>query len=388
MKDGVHRAVGERLRSLRVAHGLTLQELSTRLSDAGVDVSEATLNRVENGRAMLRLDTARSVFGILGTSLGYIEEVIAEAQSRTDVDLTGKSADELVCEGQRQLEIGDYHKALSLLQAARDRLVLEEEADRELLARALILESDCQRRLRRFQLSLNAAKQVLNLPEVSVANRIRAVLLYVAVNNMSEDFFQARLYADYVEPLLEKADPKVRAYGLDVLGFLYFRMERFQEAVPRLETAKGIYDKLKAVEQASRVRVNLGYCFFKTGHTESALSIVRRARDDARRNGYMQVTGYAMRVLGRMAAELGDYEVAQQHISSAASLARKLRLDNELFICLFDLWRLYVKLGDKRKVRREMGGLRRLLSRVDSSLPEAREFLATASQGGNRRAKQ
>ena len=165
----IGKALGGRLKTLRLAHGLTLQALSSRLEDQGVEVSEATLHRAEKGTCMLRLDTARAVFNYLGVSLGYVDEIIAEAQLRQEIDLTGRSFEDLMADAREQMEYGDYHRALTLLEAAQARLTLEEETDGDRLACALICEADCQRRLHRPLLCLVTLRRLLNLKRISTA---------------------------------------------------------------------------------------------------------------------------------------------------------------------------------------------------------------------------
>ncbi|HHN74508.1 MAG TPA: XRE family transcriptional regulator, partial [Acidobacteria bacterium] len=149
----IGKALGGRLKTLRLAHGLTLQALSSRLEDQGVEVSEATLHRAEKGTCMLRLDTARAVFNYLGVSLGYVDEIIAEAQIREEVDLTNRSFEDLMDEGRENGEYGDYQRAVQLFHAAQERLALEAETAGDRLGEALLCEADCQKRLRRFRLA-------------------------------------------------------------------------------------------------------------------------------------------------------------------------------------------------------------------------------------------
>ncbi|MDQ7005992.1 MAG: helix-turn-helix domain-containing protein [Acidobacteriota bacterium] len=377
MQKEIGMALGGRLKDLRLAHGLTLESLSSRLGDHGVEVSEATLHRAEKGTCMLRLDTARAVFNCLGVSLGYVDEVIAEAQVREDVDLSGRSFDDLMREGRELLEYGDYRSALDRFKAAQQWSALAEDDDPERLALALISEADCQRRLRRFQLSEIALRRVLNLPGAPEERRLQAALFQVNLGYASGDFFSARLHAKHVEPLLAACDGRFAAQGYAIIGNLFVAQKAWADAVPRLEKAKQAFEREGLDVQANQVRIHLGLCFFKTGHRESGRRMVNRALDEARSGEKMVVVLSALRVLGEMAAEEGGIDRARREYSAAASLARKLRLENEEFEVCFRIWRLEVSAGDRVDLERmARRALQRLVKKVDRALPEVKEYVA------------
>ncbi len=83
--EEVARAVGSYLRRLRVRAGMSLSRVVRLLREEGIDLSCATLSRVELGRAIPRMDTALALVERLGGTVDELAEVvrIARAESFT-----------------------------------------------------------------------------------------------------------------------------------------------------------------------------------------------------------------------------------------------------------------------------------------------------------------
>ena len=395
MREHVYRAVGEKLKSLRNAYGLTLQEVCAHLSKEGIEISEATLNRVENARTMLRLDAARKVFHLLGTPLGYVDEIIAEAESRQLIDTTAYSFDELRREGMSICLYGDYQSALAYFRGAYDRAkealgcggINKAGADRRAvttlnrLARVMIDIADCHQRLRQFRLGLDCLGTALELPHIRADYRMGTLLAHASAYARLESFRRAHVYAEHASKGLGRASALVQAYGHGIIGALFLQQDRFSQAVPFYEQAVRIYEESGTEFSAIHSSVPLAFAYYKTGHPVRARCMLEGAyRWLVKNDRYLEPAALAVRYLGRMEFELGHYDEARERFKIAVGIARRVRLDNELFLSNYLLWRVEIAAGRKKAANQRAATLRQLLPRTDPSLPEFKEFLAMRSQ--------
>ena len=396
----VYRAVGEKLKSLRNAYGLTLQDVCTHLSKGGIEISEATLNRFENARTMLRFDAARKVFQLLGTPLGYIDEIIAEAESRRLIDMTESSFDELKKEGESIRLYGDYQLAMVYFRGAYD--LAKQELGRESLdgfngagadrktvatlnrlARVMIDIADCHRRLRQFRLSLDCLGKVLELPHISADYRMGTLLAHAATYARLESFRHAHVYAEHASKRLGRATPLAQIYGSGIIGSLFLDQDRFSQAIPFYEDAVRICTREGTEFLAIHSSIPLAFAYYKTGHPVRARCMLEGAYRSLGRSGkYLAPAALALRYLGRMELEMGHYDAARERFKIAVGLARRVHLDNELFLSNYLLWRVETAAGRKKVASQQAATLKQLLPKTDPTLPELKEFLEIRQKAG------
>ena len=374
--EHVRQALGDHLRRMRSSHGWTLRELAERVTRNGVEASASRLNRFENGETMPSLDLAEAVFRTLGVPLDYVQEIMRGSQARSKVDLSDSTFEALIEEGKRKQSLGLFNDALARFEAAYDYLLLREDgAKLDDLAEILCLLSDIYLRLRLYRMSLDTVGRVLNLDGISVAHRLRALLLHVAHGFMTGDFFRARLFSERAQKLIDGAEPELQAYAHGVIGFFCFKEENYSGAIPYLEKSRDAYLKLDHVCQAAQMAVSLGYSLYCTGHPKGGRRMVSDAYRLADSKRHLEVAAYALRFIGKMDIEERSFDRAAERFRDAARVARRLGLAAEEFMALHGLYLAETHLGEARKAGMARRRMRRLLSEVDPDLPEKVAFL-------------
>lgn len=358
-----------------------MRELAERVREEGVEATATRVNRVELGQTMPPLDFAEALFWSVGAPLDTIQEIIRSTKARKKVDVSDASFEELIEQGKQKRNLGLFRDAVSLFEAAHDILLLgDDDYPPDDMAMVLCLLADTCERLRLHRMSVDAAERALNLEGVSKDLRLRALLLHVEHGYMTGNFYQAGVFAERAQILLDDAPPELRAFARGVIGYLSFKQDDYSEAVAHLEEARVLYLDLGRVCQAAQVGVSLGYSFFRTGHPRSGRRIVSHSLADAQGGNYLEVAAFALRFLGRMDVAEGDPKRAAERFGDAATVARRLQLPAEEFMALHLLHEVQRDLGETRKAGRTRSRLKQLMRDVDPRLPERRAFLEQSTQ--------
>jgi len=374
----IRRSVGEHLRRVRETLGWTLREVVKRTEVQGTQISESTLSRLERGDTSVPFEELIAICRVLGTPLALIEEVIRSAQSRTDIDLTGRTFENLLAEGMGFAQKGAIQRALACFEAAHDLLLLEGAAERraDRLAEVLIHRAEAHRRLRQFNLSLDLAGRVLNLSGCSEDQKVRAMVLHVTIHAARRDFFQARLFAERLLPLRGALRDEVRAYALEALGALEYLEGRYSQAIPLLEESCALLKRLDRPFQLTKTMIVLGACIGVSGSARRGEAMILEAIDSAGRRHFPEIVAYGRRLLAWVSSELGRYDDARGQLEKALDAARPVRRANEMFRIWYELWRLEEAAQNPDGQARAERVLQRLVHRADPDLPAARKYLA------------
>jgi transcriptional regulator with XRE-family HTH domain len=372
----LRRAVGEHLRRVRQQFGYTLDDLVQLAAKDGVKISRSTLHRIEQGQSVLPLDTVAAIANALGTSLAQLDYVVWMARPSLMATSLDGTPEELQARAEQARSKGQLHESLLLYQAAYDRRFPSDGAAAAgpLAAHLLIQIADLHRRLRHYALSLDCAGQVLNMPAVDSDDRLRALLLHVAVGYQTQDFFRAQLFADQAERLLSDAAIPARAFGCSVIGNLQLARDQVQPAALWFEQAIRHYASFGDTARRARMMVTLGEARARLGDGARAFQDARDGLALAIQHGHLEVVLYAHRVLGRMHRDATCLEVAALHFEEGLRYAKQLRLHTEQFLCWHGLWKLAELIGDRTKQEQVSKTMKRMLLRVDRTSPEAREF--------------
>jgi tetratricopeptide (TPR) repeat protein len=166
----------------------------------------------------------------------------------------------------------------------------------------------------------------------------------------------------------------LRAYTLASIGSLAFRERRWEEAIKNLEPAVALYRELGKRFNYVRSLSVLGYALAKNGDVERGVSVLITARDEASEERIYSQAGQAMLFLGRLKAAEKTWHDARAHFEESATLFRKTKSADDLFVAWFELWQLEQEVGNDNGRARAETTLKRLLRRLESSPPEAEEF--------------
>ncbi len=395
----IRQAIGRRLRGLRRGLGWTLEDLTSRARAEGIRLSVSTLHRMETGASALPLETISVVCRLLGTTLGHLDELLHNER----VLLAESQADDLPAapeleEVRRVLARGRYPRALLMLEALLHALNSARSGGDQLRQRAetLLLICFCQRKLRHYRLSHEAAAKVLNMPGCPEDLRLKAVLLQIEIHSMRDETFEAKLLADYAKRTLLERRPmlddsgrdlapfrssilrRTRAFGSFVLGHMYLRQNALQQAVVWLTRAREAYRELGTIIEVARATTALADAALRGGDLQTAGRLAHEAYRQAKKGRFWDVAASALRILGRIDVAGEHPDAARFHFERAASLARRAGLEHEHFLACFGLWNLARIQGEAPQERRAKKVLHALLAKIDmAELPEAQSFVGS-----------
>lgn len=371
----LRRAVGARLRSLRQGLGWTLDDLVRRSAKDGVRLSRSTLHRMELGSSVLPFDTVAVVAHAMGTSLVQLEAVIRAACAGTARDAEGLTLAEIIQSAASHGAAGRIDHALALYEVAYERLIRGESTPSpDSLERVLLHLADCSRRLRQFVPSRDYAGRLLNLPGISPDTQTQALLIEVSIGYMTDDFYRAELFCQRALERLDQVSPRTRAYASAVIGNLFYKQRNFRPAVQHLTAGAAGYEQLEEWHQAAHVLATLGHAQFGSMLKRQARDTTRRGLCIARERGFLETVVYAHRLLALMDAEDGYLESASAEFEEGLKVARRLHLVHQQFLCWHGIWTVARRCSDVAREKQARDVLRRLLFKLDASLPEAEQF--------------
>ncbi len=371
-------AVGEHFRRTRETLGWTLSDVTERAAREGANISVSMLSRLERGQSALSIGDVAALCRSLGTSFAYLEELIALRSSKSEIDITGQTYDDLMKAGRKLAARGEYALSLGYFEAAVDWVILQEpnERDPEQLADAMIWCAVVHRRERRFGIATEIITKVLNLP-IGTDTGVRALALNVTILYMTSNFGKARILARQLEIMAQSASTRSKAYAIAAIGSLHFVAKDYAQAIAPLSQARDLYAALSDDHNRARIGASLGLCLAQTGQLDDGLAVIRASASTALNNGHIEVASQASRFAGQAYLLNNDLEHARAELERAASLSRRIQRMNDVFLAWFWVWKLEAVAGDEPARKRIQQVLSRLLSKVDPRLSEAEEFLAT-----------
>src|SRR5881275_527289 len=346
--------LGERLRQLRVAAGLTQSEL------AGERFSKEYVSQIERGKTRPTTETIEWLAVRLGCDAGFLANGVAPAARATGIPELEVRA--LVGAGRTQMRIGALRAALDLLNDARGIVESGNFSDLE-RAEVFYAIGVCRYQLNSIQTSLGLLNEALGLAERSgmPSDSLRSNILswrsrcwrrmrdYEAAREdieralqLAEDandprtigaaYFQASLvadreghwvlarnYAEKARAVYEELSDRIYVGQLtNNLGGLNFLLGKTDVAIALLKEAFGIALDTGRDADAGRAVSSLAQIHLRTGNVEQAEGQARQALQllDGQED-YLDEIGNAQLVLGRSLLEQGDLDQAEQAFASA-----------------------------------------------------------------------
>jgi tetratricopeptide (TPR) repeat protein len=181
------------------------------------------------------------------------------------------------------------------------------------------------------------------------------------------------LYQDWPIPLLFRL---VAA----ALGAAYVLSGRAAEALPLLEQAVEQAASMNMMDSQSHRVVCLGEAYLLAGRMDDAMALAVRALDLSRGHKERGWEGYALRLLGELAAQRDppDVKMAEDHYRQAMALAEELGMHPLVGHCHLGLGTLYTKIGRREQARAELSTAIELFRAMEMMfwLPQAEAALA------------
>jgi tetratricopeptide (TPR) repeat protein len=342
--------LGERLRQLRVAAGLTQSEL------AGDRFSKEYVSQIERGKTRPTGGTIEWLADRLGVDAGFLASGVAtDERARLEGALTRAEAlyeaqeDEeaaeafeslpgaargtgvpelqvraLVGSGLAKMRIGEHRAALELLNEARAISEAESFSDVE-RADVLLRLGGCRVQLNSIQTALGLLNEAFALAERSglPCDALKAnILSWRARCWLIQRDYQAA--KEDVERALELAHA---VDDLRTVGAAYFQASLVADREGRWVLARNYAERAREAyaQLADRVHVgqltnNLGGLNFLLGNTEDAIALLKEAFSIALDAGQDADAGRAVSSLAQVHLRTGDVEQAEEQARQALEL--------------------------------------------------------------------
>ena len=186
--------LGGYLKNLRVGYGYSLRKVEEKARVHGGEIDNSQLSRYEKGICYPSFDKLRTLARIFNVSIQTFSDVV-DLEEYEKTQPVGDEPRELLREGNREFQLGDYGRAYAHYQKAR--MLLEEIEDRsdedtEALAKARLASAIVLYRMGKISLSEYEIRQLLRLEtDLDDGLVVRALLQLSNVHSTFGDFLLA-----------------------------------------------------------------------------------------------------------------------------------------------------------------------------------------------------
>lgn len=342
--------VGERVRALRVAAGLTQTQL------AGARFSKEYVSQIERGKTRPTMETLGWLAEQLGVDAQYlargvsedvrnkVETLLARAEAlseahrdREAVEMFREAREQIGSLGSPELEVralagegwalqelGSAREAIEALQVARELAELPGFSDVD-RADILFRLGCCRYRISSIPTAIGLFDEALGLAERSglPCDLLRARILAwrSRCRRRQSDFEAAR---EDVERAIELAqamdDPRVVAGTYFQASLVAEKMGHWVLARQYAQQAKAIYQDLNDERNTGRLMLNLGGLQLLLGHPEQAIEHLTTSFALAVEAGSQPDAAQALGSLAAVHEHLGDHDAADEHARKALAL--------------------------------------------------------------------
>jgi tetratricopeptide (TPR) repeat protein len=342
-------ALGERVRQLRIARGLTQTEL-------GLDrFSKEYISQIERGRARPAAAALDFLADRLGASRRFIETGLSSADhertagliSRAEAAVAAREFDEaLTCleetgplpDGSEpelalramltgataRSETGRVKEALGLLEQAGDLVASEPFTDVD-RANVLFHTGQCRYKLSSIPTAVTLFTQALDLLRHSdlVDDRLRSRVFRWRSRcyRRQRDWEAARGDVEAALELSEQLDDRdALAHGYFQASIIAERNGQWVLARSHAERAKALYEEQDDRLNVGRLLNNLGGLTFLLGDSEKAVGLLKSAFSAALEVGSEPDAAQAVSSLAQVHLRTGDVELAEEQARHALTL--------------------------------------------------------------------
>jgi len=313
--------LGERLRQLRVAAGLTQSEL------AGDRFSKEYVSQIERGKTRPTAGTIEWLADRLGVDAGFLASGVAtDERARLEGALSRAEAlyEALCGSGLAKMRIGAHRSALELFNEAREICEAGSFSDVE-RAEVLFWLGSCRYQLSSVQTALALLNEALALADRSglPCDALKADILSWRSRcwQRQRDFVAAR---DDVERALELSRG---VEDLRTIGAAFFQASLIADreghwvlARNYAERAREAYAELSDRVHVGQLTNNLGGLNFLLGNTDQAVTLLKESFSIALDLGRDADAGRAVSSLAQIHLRTGDVEQAEEQARHALEL--------------------------------------------------------------------
>lgn len=294
----------------------------------------------DNASAELLL-RAGTLTGIIGSQrqLSASQETAKDLLTRSHAIFTARQNKKKVAETLTELGLcywrtDELDEARSCLQEALSHLPIDSELKAKAILRLSIVEHSADRDQKALKILLQHAALFER-----INNHTLKGCYYTALGNRFENLGESRRNAHQLDrALIEYAAASYhlelaphRPYLANVetnLGFLYFKINRLDEANEHLDRARRIYVSLKDARTAAQVDETRARIYLKQGRLVEAERIVRSAVRVQEKSNNAYLLTEALITYGRVLARMGKHSMALGTLRRAFDVSEQTGLEN------------------------------------------------------------
>ncbi len=383
--------LGEYLRCLRSGYGYSLRKVEEKARQQGGEIDNSQLSRYEKGVCYPSFDKLRTLARIFNVSVQTFSDVV-DLEELEKNQPEGNDARELLREGNREWQLGDYgrayvsfQKAIRILDEGQD--LLDEETTR-LVAKARLGSAIILYMMRKISMSEYEIRQLLRMESrLDDETKVRALLQLSNVHASFGDYMLAEMEARHSLDLAKKSeDETLIAFAHHALGRIFQDSGRPDEALEYWHQALEAYRKLGNAKEALKVKRSLGLLYADRGQFREGIRLLQDARAEARKLGHRWTVASAGACLAEVYYKKGSFQKARTFIRESNAIASngEVQYVDILFLNAFYLWRIAQAEGNRAEAKIVFGRLKYLRPNMEQTLPEVREFDHFMEKGGAR----
>jgi len=371
------------------------------------------------GEAPKLEDLEPSVAGELLLRAGVLTSIIGSQRQIPDAQETAKDLltqshtifesrqnNKKIAEARTELALcywrtNDLNEARDLLNGALSILTIDSELKAKAILRLSIVEHSAERDQKAFRILTKHAPLFLRLNNHTLRGSY-----HVTLGDRLENLAEAGQQSDYVDrALIEYAAASYhfelaehRPYLANVetnLGYLYFKIQRFDEAKEHLDRARRIYVTIKDTRRAAQVDETRARILLHEGRIAEAERVARSAVRVQENGGNTTLLTEALITYGRVLARSERYRASLETFRRAIELSEGAGLMNTAAQAALSAFReigehlavaehgqlLYGGVMGQDKLLREREAIKVALEQAKGSVTDASRILGTSWQG-------
>jgi len=304
-KGPIDPTVGERVRSLRTARGISQAEL------AGKDFSKGFISLVETGRTRMSMRAAEIIAGRLGVALAQLYSSSSQAEQAIEIE---------IIRAESHVASGESERALTTVRRLRGRTAgnLRARLDR-IEGQALLAEGRAREAIARLD---EAARAFRAVPDPGALARTYLELAYAHAR--LEEHGEALHLGLEAEHVLQGVGVVDRVLELKVLAFLagaFVTVGDFTAADLRSERALAVAEDVSDARAIASLYQGLSTTRQEQGDFEAALLYARKALDAFEALGNERAVGSSWNTIAWVYVQRRQFGRAEEAVAKAEQLA-------------------------------------------------------------------
>jgi len=365
------------------------------------------LDGLEPNTAAELLLRAGVLTGIIGSQrqIPDAQETAKDLLTQSHTIFESRQNNKKIAEARTELALcywrtDDLNEARDLLKGALSLLTIDSGLKAKAILRLSIVEHSAERDQKAFRILTKHASLFLR-----INNHMLRGSYHVSLGNRLENLAQLGQHSDYNDrALIEYAAASYhfelaehRPYLANVetnLGYLYFKIQRFEEAKEHLDRARRIYVTIKDTRTAAQVDETRARILLQEGRITEADRVVRSAVRVQEKGGNITLLTEALITYGRVLARSERYRASLATFRRAIELSETAGLMNTAGRAALTAFReigehlavtehgnIYGGPIGQDKLLREREAIKLALEQANGSVTDASRILGTSWQG-------